>query len=231
MKVKSGYSGLVAAGLAWTAGLMIAYGFPLEYFAAAWRLKAIFVLAWVLGLALLWQWAGLRGHKRAGKAEKDHAAENVDPVTGLPTRAYFRGIVQDYLDACGERDEKSLVLLICVKDLDKIAESHGDEEAERVMVRVSRALLDSLRGADLLARHDKDEMVAFLPKAASISWEAIAERILFNVAAQNNQFDKPYVISVSTGHSEFDPASPLPLELLLRHAYEEMIKELGKDQI
>jgi diguanylate cyclase (GGDEF)-like protein len=175
-------------------------------------------------------WLQDQGVVWTGGPRRGAAEDTTDPITGLPNRSSFNGIVQGYLDACGEEDEKSLILLICVKDLDRIAESYGDEEAERVMVRVSRALLDSLRGADLLGRHDKDELASFLPKASSYSWEAISERIHMNVAAQNRQFNKPYEISVSMGHSEFDPVSPVSLDLLLHQAYEEMIKGLGKDQ-
>jgi diguanylate cyclase (GGDEF)-like protein len=117
-----------------------------------------------------------------------------------------------------------------VDNLDNISEEYGDEEAERVIVRVSRALLDSLRAADLLGRHDKDELVAFLPKASSLSWETISERIRMNVAAQNSRFEKSFHISVSVGHAEYDPIAPVSLDLLLRQAYEGMIKEMGKDE-
>jgi diguanylate cyclase (GGDEF)-like protein len=230
MNIKYRFLGILFIGLVWTGCLLIFHGLTLDPSGAIWRLRAVFILAWVLGLIILWLWPRVPGAVWTGRAETGMAEETIDSITGFPNRSSFRRIVQEYLDASGEMDDKSLILLICVKDLDKIAESYGDEEAERIMVRVSRALLDSLRGADLLGRHDKDELAAFLPKAADDSWETISERIHMNVAAQYRQIDKPYDIIVSTGHSEFDPASPVSLVLLLRQAYEEMIKNLGNNQ-
>jgi diguanylate cyclase (GGDEF)-like protein len=230
MSTKADFLSGITAVLLWTTGLLVIHGLPLEHTAAQWRLTAIFFVAWFLGLMILWFWFRRQRYSRAGKFKAHQIADTVDPVTGLPSRSSFREIVQNHMDICGKEDEKGLIVLICVKDLDKIAESHGDDEAEKVMVRVSKALLDSFRGADILGRHDKDEMAAFLPRATSLCWDTISERIHLNVAAQNNQFEKPYIISVSTGHCEFDPASPSPMEILLRHAYEEMIRDMGKDQ-
>ena len=230
MGTKGGFSGLLAGGLLWTAGLIAVMSLPLGTSAAQLRLRLIFFIAWFLGVILLWLW--FRGHvfPRTGRLKPRQIADTIDPVTGLPSRSTFRQFTRNYMDSCGKRDERCLVVLICVNDLDKIAESHGDEEAENVMSRVAMALLDSLRGADIIGRHDKDEIAAFLPKATSLCWETISERIHLNVAAQNNLFEKPFVISVSMGHCEFDPISPSPIEILLRKAYEEMIKDMGKDQ-
>ena len=228
MDVKGRFSVILALGFIWTCGFLILYKLPLDPSGAAWRSRAVFIIAWFLGLVLLWMWSQVQDVLWTGRFRRGVAEETIDPITGLPNRSSFHGIVQGYLDACGEQDEKSLILLICVKDLDRIAKSYGDEEAERIMVRVSRALFDSVRGADLIGRHDKDELVSFLPKASSNSWEAISKRIHMNVDAHNRQFNKPYQIAVSTGHAEFDPVSPLSLELLIRQAYDEMIKDLGK---
>jgi len=230
MGTKTGKAKAIATALLWTAGLLVVARLPLEASAAHWRLRAVVFLAWLLGLTVLWGWS--RGHLFSENRKEGGRwiADTVDPVTGLPSRSSFRAMVRKQMDSCGREDERALVALICVRDLDKIAESHGDEEAEKVMVRVSKALLDSFRGGDILGRHDKDEMAAFLPRATSLCWENISERIHLNVAAQNSQFEKPYVISVSTGYCEFDPASPSPMEILLRRAYEEMIRDMGKNQ-
>jgi diguanylate cyclase (GGDEF)-like protein len=230
MNLKAGFLSVITAALLWTAGLIAVQRLPLENSAAQWRLRIVLLLAWFLGLAVLSLLFRGQHLLDSAKSKFHRIADTVDPETGLPSRSSFREIVRKHMDSSGKRDEKGLVVLICIKDLDKIAESHGDDEAEKVMVRVSKALLDSLRGADILGRHDKDELAAFLPKATSLCWETISERIHLNVAAQNDQFEKPYIIAVSTGHCEFDPASPSPMEILLRRAYDEMIKDMGKDQ-
>jgi diguanylate cyclase (GGDEF)-like protein len=230
MGAKTGITGALAAALLWTAGLAVTLRLPLQGSAAYWRLKVVIFMAWILGLLALWLLFKGRQLSTTAGSRASQAEDSVDTVTGLPTRSSFRETVLKYMDSCGEEDEKCLVVLICVKDFDKIAGSHGDEEAEKVIARVSKALLDCFRGGDILGRHDKDEMAVFLPGAAGLYWDKISGRIHQNVAAQNKQFEKPYVISVNAGHCEFDPASPAPMEILLRRAYEEMIRDMGKDR-
>jgi len=230
MNGRGGFLGVLALGAVWTAGLLVFFLVPFGFSAAVWRLKIVFLLAWLLGLVVLWLWSRMQGLAWSGGLGSGPDSDTVDPTTGLPNRASFHEIVQDYLEASVGQGEKSLIVLIGVKDLDETARSYGDEEAERVMVRVSRALLDSLRGADLLGRNDKDELIAFLPKASNLSWEAISKRIQVNVTAHSSRAEKPYRITVGTGHCEFDPDSPVVLGVLLRQAYEEMEKDLGEEK-
>ena len=231
MSPRSGLLGALVLGAAWTAGLLVLYRVPFDPVAAAWRLGFFFALAWILGLVVLWLWSGMRWGRWSGKPVQAKEPDSVDPTTGLPTRASFHRIVQDYLDASVYQSEKSLVGIVRVKNLEEITLSHGAEEAERVIVRISRALFDSLRGADLLGRHDREELIAFLPKASSLSWETISRRIQGNVAAQSQRAQNPTGVEVVTGHSEFDPGSPASLEVLLEKAYEEMEGNPGKEEI
>jgi GGDEF domain-containing protein len=99
------------------------------------------------------------------------------------------------------------------------------------MVRVSRALLDSLRGADLIGRQNKDELITFLPKASGFSWETISKRIHTNIGAQSGRVEKPYGVSVGTGHCEFDPESPVAFEVLMEKACEELENDCGRGRV
>ena len=231
MSPRSKFFGALMLGAIWTAGLLVLYRVPFEPVAAAWRLGFFFSLAWILGLVILLLWSGMRWGYWSGGSVPAKDPDSVDPTTGLPTRASFHRIVQDYLDASVDPGEKSLVGLIRVNNLEEITLSYSVEEAERVMVRVSRALFDSLRGADLLGRHGENELIAFLPKASSLSWETISRRIQGNVEAQSQRAENPPGVDVITGHSEFDPGSPASLEVLLQEAYEEMEGTPGKEEI
>jgi diguanylate cyclase (GGDEF)-like protein len=222
MNLRSGYLAALLAGIAWTAGLLVLYRAPFDAVAAAWRLGFFFLLAWSLGLVVLRLWFHIKKEPGHGGSAAGVEPESVDPTTGLPPRDSFYAIVREYLEASIGQGEKSLIGIVGVRNLEEIARSRGSEEAERIMVRVSRALFDSLRGADLLGRHGESELIAFLPKASSLSWETISERICGNVETQGKRAENYPGVVVVTGHGEFDPDSPVSLEELVREAYEEM---------
>ncbi len=230
MGKRSGLFGALSLGAVWTAGLLVFSLVPLSSFGEVWRQRIVVFLAWLLGLIVLRLWLRVRWAAWSGGAGSGKEPDPVDLTTGLPNRVSFQEIVREYLDASTGQGEKSLLLLIRVKDLDGISCSYGDEEAERIMVRVSRALLDSLRGADLIGRQGENELIAFLPKATDFSWEAISGRIHLNVAVQGERVEKPYNVTVGIGRCEFDPGSPMAFEALLGAAYEDLGKNLGKEK-
>jgi GGDEF domain-containing protein len=153
----------IISGVVWTVVLLILYRIPIGAQGADWRLPLFLVISWVLGLVLIaWVVFGRQVDPTKG------ILITVDENTGLANRRAFQGHVEPLLKAAVRNVEKSLVVILNINNLDRIIADEGDKEAEEIVIHVAQAFLDSLRGSDILARYDKDEMVAFLPKASSV---------------------------------------------------------------
>ncbi|MDF1534933.1 MAG: diguanylate cyclase [bacterium] len=214
--------------LFWTAGLVLVYMIPHKAGVADLRLSLLLGLSWALGVVLIGVAVTPAGSFWGEPSSASgRTLKTVDESTGLSNRRAFQGLVEPLLSAAERFSEKSLVVMLNVNDLDKLIDSRGDEAAEQIVVLVAQAFLDSLRGSDILARYDKDELVAFLPKASLVFAETIYERVMMNVAAQHRQMEDQHEIRFSIGFAEFDPVAPEPIERLIRRAYENMISEMG----
>ena len=213
----------IISGVVWTVVLLILYWMPIGAQGAAWRLLLFLVISWVLGLVLIaWVVFGRQVDPTKG------ILITVDENTGLANRRAFQGHVEPLLKAAERFVEKSLVVILNINNLDRIIADEGDEEAEEIVIHVAQAFLDSLRGSDILARYDKDELVAFLPKASTVFSDTVTERIMMNVAAKRREMENPQDLNVSIGYAEFDPVAPRSLDYLIRQAYKDMIRSMGE---
>ena len=219
--------GFVSAA-AWTAGLALVYMIPGKAGVADLRLPLLLGLSWALGVVLVGVAMSPAGSFWGSPASGSQMTlKTIDESTGLSNRRAFQGLVEPLLSASERFSEKSMVVILNVNDLDNLIDSRGDEAAEQIVVHVAEAFLESLRGSDILARYDKDELVAFLPKASLVFAETISERVMMNVAAQHRQMEDKHEVKFSIGFAEFDPEAPEAIEKLIRRAYENMIAEMG----
>ena len=213
----------IISGVVWTAVLLILYRMPIGAQGADWRLPLFLAISWVLGLVLIaWVVLGRQVDPTKG------ILITVDENTGLANRRAFQGHVEPLLKAAVRFVEKSLVVILNINNLDRIIADEGDEVGEEIVIHVAQAFLDSLRGSDILARYDKDELVAFLPKASTVFSDTVTERIMMNVAAQRREMENPKDLNVSIGYAEFDPVAPQSLDYLIRQAYKDMIRSMGE---
>lgn len=214
----------IVSGFVWTAALLVLYQLPIGAQGADWRLPLFLAISWVLGLVLVtWVTFG-----RAVDPTKGILI-TVDENTGLANRRAFQGHVEPLLKAAVRFAEKSLVVILNINNLDKIIDEEGDEKAEVIVFHVAQAFLDSLRGSDILARYDKDELVAFLPKASIEFSQMVTDRIMKNVQEQRSKLEKAQALNVSVGYAEFDPVAPQSLDYLIRQAYKDMIRSMGEN--
>jgi diguanylate cyclase (GGDEF)-like protein len=211
----------IISGVVWTVVLLVLYRIPIGAQGTDWRLPLFLIISWILGLVLI-AWVAL-----GRKADSSTVLITVDEHTGLANRRAFQGHVEPLLKAAVRFSERSLVVILNVNNLDKVIENEGDDAAEEIVYHVAHAFLDSLRGSDILARYDKDELVAFLPKASTVFSGRVTERIMMNVAAQQRQMENSRELNVSIGYAEFDPVAPQSLDYLIRQAYKDMIRSMG----
>jgi len=213
----------IISGIAWTGLIVLLYRIPSGVQGIEWRLPVLAWLSWAAGLALIGSMA-LHSNRDPAKL----IIRTIDDSTGLANRRAFQGLVEPLLKAAVRFTEVGLIVILNINNLDKVMETEGDDTAEDIVFRVAQAFLDSLRGSDILARYDKDELVAFLPKASNEFSQTVTNRILGNVAEQYSKMEAPRDLNVSIGYSEFDPLAPQSLDYLIRQAYKDMIRSMGE---
>jgi diguanylate cyclase (GGDEF)-like protein/PAS domain S-box-containing protein len=137
----------------------------------------------------------LTERKRAEETLAEQAIR--DPLTGLYNRRYFDRRIKMEL-ARAERSQQPLAMLLC--DLDRfkaVNDTRGHQAGDESLKLVSKAILNSVRGIDLVFRWGGDEIMVLLPEAtregACTTAERIRERIRQVARDQSPDLD------VSTG--------------------------------
>lgn len=123
-----------------------------------------------------------------------------DPLTGLLNRRYFdEAVGAAFANARRTRAPLSLIML----DLDRFSavnNDHGHTVGDAVLRRVARAMADSVRVGDTVARFGGEEFVVIAPTADAAEAVVIAERIRGAVAAVTVPVDGGDVrVTVSAG--------------------------------
>ncbi|EFE97290.1 diguanylate cyclase (GGDEF) domain protein [Serratia odorifera DSM 4582] len=165
--------------------------------------------------------------------EERHAQErlrvlaNTDIITGLPNR----NAIQDKIIQAIEARATSSVGLVYL-DLDnfkKVNDAYGHMFGDRLLVEVSRAILDCLNHGEVLARLGGDEFLVLVYQADRVMLQELAQRII-------DRLKTPFrigLIEVYTGCSigiALCPEHGDDLDGLIRSADTAMYvaKELGK---
>ena len=81
-----------------------------------------------------------------------------DDVTGLPNRLLQRAHLVHALRRATRSGTHVAVLYLEVEDLEDLRRRHGDELADQVLIVLGARISASLRGTDMTARIDRDEL-------------------------------------------------------------------------
>ena len=167
------FSPRVAAGQAVFAAL--AYGIVL--FA---RDAPFAVNAWVAGVATIGTTGAIMGllmTRIEGIAAVYASEARTDPITEIANRRDFDHRFKLEIER-SRRTQRPLSLLIC--DLDRfkaVNDALGHEEGDEALRRAARAIADSVRAVDAVARLGGEEFGVILPDADARSAEFVADRI------------------------------------------------------
>jgi len=116
------------------------------------------------------------------QAEQPQQA-SVDPLTGLPNRAFFEGRLARNLKGLGERQGYLAVLYIDIDHFRQLNDRYGYEAADEVLIRLAGRMRAQLRENDLLVRLEGDEFAVLLHLEQAEQARQIADNIIASAYA------------------------------------------------
>jgi diguanylate cyclase (GGDEF)-like protein len=178
-------------------------------------LSAIFLLLVIQGLhAGLVQLNFLTGRKMLLERELELETANttlqelsmLDPLTGIPNRRRFTGVLEEAWKRAIRTRESVAVLMIDVDYFKGVNDLHGHTYGDECLNMIARALGQAGRSNDLLARYGGEEFVLLLPETSAAGAMTVAERIQHAVGAlairnDASPFDRRLTISIGLGVS------------------------------
>ncbi len=147
-----------------------------------------------------------------------------DQLTGLYNRRGFFTLGKRELGRTRRSEKPLLVFFADLDGLKAINDQFGHEEGDRALIGAAKLLKQTFRSLDIVARIGGDEFAVIAVDAS----EEVRERLLRRLYRLINQFnarkDQPYRLSISIGHTLYDPANPTSLDDLLSLSDREMYK-------
>jgi diguanylate cyclase (GGDEF)-like protein/PAS domain S-box-containing protein len=105
--------------------------------------------------------------RKAAQARIEHMAQH-DPLTDLPNRTLLADRMQQAIAHAHRSNRRVGVLFVDLDHFKHINDSLGHSIGDRVLVEMSRRLVDRVRASDTVARLSGDEFVILLPEAGGI---------------------------------------------------------------
>ncbi len=149
----------------------------------------------------------------------------LDELTMVSNRRGFLLLADHTLKVCKRKKLKSAVLVFDLNKFKPINDAFGHHEGDYVLKTFAKALLESFRESDVVARWGGDEFVVFLTDSNASEVEHILSRLKDKIVKVNEVSNKPYRIEYSCGASHYNYDSPLSLEERIVEADYEMYKE------
>ncbi len=110
-----------------------------------------------------------------------------DPLTGLPNRTYFSGIIEQSLCRIRRREEyQSAILFIDLDQFKSINESYSYSIGDALLLEITRRLKYSLRSMDTISRFGNDKFVVLVEEINSLPDTIKITRRL------HNEMNKPF---------------------------------------
>lgn len=157
-----------------------------------------------------------------------------DPATRLWNRNALFTELSDRADEV--RRSRGVGFGLVLVDLDRFKEwndKKGHLAGDRLILRVARALQDSSRPGDLVARYGGDEFAVVLEDVDEPSARATAERLRVNVQLALTEEEDGDSVSASLGVALFDPAHHLSQTALFHDADQALYraKSAGRNRV
>lgn len=163
--------------------------------------------------------------------EKLHNLSITDELTGLLNRRGFITMAEKQLNIAQRSKRKLYFLYADLDNLKKVNDSLGHQAGDELITKAAQLLNHTFRKSDIIGRLGGDEFSVLqveIPEEADI--RNTLSRLRENIKKSNADPDQNYELSLSIGTVEYDPATQLTLDDLVRKADKLMYEEKKKKQ-
>jgi diguanylate cyclase (GGDEF)-like protein len=134
----------------------------------------------------------------------------IDVLTRIPNRRATESFLEKELARAQRNDSEFSVLLIDIDDFKKVNDRWGHLVGDHVLTKTAAIFQAMLRKQDLVGRWGGEEFLVILPCSPSCEPEALAKRLLSEVALHEyRQADETFHITISIGIACADQNSTL----------------------
>lgn len=157
--------------------------------------------------------------KRKTREQKLHDASMTDELTGHLNRRGFLHFTQKHMEIANRSKMKFSLLYLDLNDLKAINDEFGHDEGDQALISFASLLKTTFRSSDVIARMGGDEFVVLITESRGIETEkTVMDNLQNNLRKYNEEAERSYKLSVSTGMAHYDPQHPCSLEELLSSA-------------
>ncbi|MEN9484930.1 MAG: hypothetical protein RJB37_2810 [Pseudomonadota bacterium] len=100
-----------------------------------------------------------------------------DPLTGLFNRRQFEASLDSEIDRVARTGESALLLLLDIDHFKRVNDTYGHAAGDVVIRHIGKALQDSVRPMDTVARLGGEEFGAVLPNCPASFGQTVADRV------------------------------------------------------
>ncbi len=160
--------------------------------------------------------------------EKLEKFARIDSLTGCFNRGYGLALLGRQIKLSHRSKSLLLLAFLDIDGFKSINDTFGHGEGDQVLIEVSGLFKSTLREIDIICRMGGDEYLLIFPGSSLKEAPLIKARLDEDLIKLNQILKKPYMIEISIGFSEYDPANPQPMEELIRMADQKMYEEKKK---
>ena len=140
---------------------------------------------------------------RINVQERLHRLENVDPITELPNRAFFRDQLRRAVAKATGTETGAAVMFLDIDRFKTVNDGLGHAVGDELLQQVGRRLRDTLRDGDLIARIGGDEFAVVLADIGRAQVERVAQKLAHAFDKTFEVDGKPVALGVSIGAALF----------------------------
>jgi diguanylate cyclase (GGDEF)-like protein/PAS domain S-box-containing protein len=142
----------------------------------------------------------------------------IDELTGLYNRRGFLTLAEQQLKIA-DRMKRAMVLIFADLDgLKSINDTLGHQEGDRALLDSAQILKKTFRSSDIIARFGGDEFIVLVIEVQDGNTKLYTSRLENNIKNFNENEERRYTLSISTGLALYDPQKPCSIYELISHA-------------